>query len=135
MAKRDDYLQGRNEGMAFALKIAKEGGVEALEKEIRMRNIWGLHVNVPMKDLQDIKDKITLRVVDIVACVALLTLRDEFGFGGHRGRRFLERFEKKVECVVGDPEDGQSVTLEDYLQAVKDEMGISLTVSEGIGRR
>ncbi|MCI8274921.1 MAG: hypothetical protein HFI66_04805 [Lachnospiraceae bacterium] len=135
MAKRDDYLQGRSEGMAFALKIAKEGGVEALEKEIRMRNIWGLHVNVPMKDLQDIKDKITLRVVDIVACVALLTLRDEFGFGGRRGRQFLARFEKKVECVVGDPEDGQSVTLEDYLQAVKDEMGISLTVSEGIGRR
>ena len=94
MAKRDDYLQGRSEGMAFALKIAKEGGVEALEKEIRMRNIWGLHVNVPMKDLQDIKDKITLRVVDIVACVALLTLRDEFGFGGRRGRRLVARFER-----------------------------------------
>lgn len=135
MAKRDDYLRGRNEGMAFALKIAKEGGVEALEKEIRMRNIWGLHVNVPMKDLKDIKDKITLRVVDIVACVALLTLRDEFGFAGQRGRRFLKRFEQKVECIVGDPEDGRSVSLEDYLKVVRDEMGISLTVSEGIGRR
>ncbi len=135
MARRDDYLRGRNEGMAFALKIAKEGGVEALEKEIRMRNIWGLHVNVPMKDLKDIKDKVTLRVKDIVVGVALLTLRDEFGFGGKRGQRFLKRFEQKVECVIGDPEDGRSVTLEDYLRAVKDEMGISLAVSEGIGRR
>lgn len=57
MAKRDDLMQGRAEGMAFALRIAREGGIEALEKEIRMRNIWGLQVNVPMKDIQEIKTR------------------------------------------------------------------------------
>lgn len=135
MAKRDDYLQGRNEGMAFALKIAKEGGIEALEKEIRMRNIWGLHTNVTMKDIQDIKNKITLQVIDIITCVALLTVHDEFGFGQKRGLRFLKRFDQKVDCVVGDPDDGQTVSLEDYVKVIDEEMGIKLTISEGIGRK
>lgn len=134
MAKRDDLLQGRAEGMAFALRIAREGGVEALEREIRMRNIWGLQVNVPMKDIQEIKTKITLRVIDIIRVVALLTLRDEFGFGRDRGIQFLKRFDLKVDCISSE-DDGQSVTLEDYINLVKDEMGISLKVSEGLGRK
>ena len=134
MAKRDDLLQGRAEGMAFALRIAREGGVEALEREIRMRNIWGLQVNVPMKDIQEIKTKITLRVIDIIRVVALLTLRDEFGFGRDRGIRFLKRFDLKVDCISSE-DDGQSVTLEDYINLVKDEMGISLKISEGLGRK
>ena len=134
MAKRDDLLQGRAEGMAFALRIAREGGVEALEREIRMRNIWGLQVNVPMKDIQEIKTKITLRVIDIIRVVALLTLHDEFGFGRDRGIRFLNRFDLKVDCVSSE-DDGQSVTLEDYINLVKDEMGISLKISEGLGKK
>ena len=134
MAKRDDLLQGRAEGMAFALRIAREGGIEALEQEIRMRNIWGLQVNVPMKDIQEIKTKITLRVIDIIRVVALLTLHDEFGFGRDRGLRFLNRFDLKVDCVSSE-DDGQSVTLEDYINLVNDEMGISLKVSEGLGRK
>lgn len=134
MAKRDDLLQGRAEGMAFALRIAREGGVEALEREILMRNIWGLQVNVPMKDIQEIKTKITLRVIDIIRVVALLTLHDEFGFGRDRGLRFLNRFDLKVDCVSSE-DDGQSVTLEDYINLVNDEMGISLKISEGLGRK
>lgn len=134
MAKRDDLLQGRAEGMAFALRIAREGGVEALEREILMRNIWGLQVNVPMKDIQEIKTKITLRVIDIIRVVALLTLHDEFGFGRDRGIRFLNRFDLKVDCVSSE-DDGQSVTLEDYINLVNDEMGISLKISEGLGRK
>lgn len=135
MAKRDDLMQGRAEGMAFALRIAREGGIEALEKEIRMRNIWGLQVNVPMKkDIQEIKTKVTLRVIDIVRVIALLTLRDEFGFGHKRGVQFLKRFDKKVDCVSTE-DDGQSVTLEDYIKVVENEMGIKLQISEGLGRR
>lgn len=136
MAKRDDYMLGRSEGMAFALKIAKEGGVEALEKEIRMRNIWGLHqISVSKKDLEEIKDKVTARTVSIVECVALLTLRDEFGFGRQRGLRFMERFEGKIQCVIGDPADGQTVSLDDYVRAVQEEMGIKIEIDPGLGRR
>lgn len=35
----------RREGMAYALRIAKEKGIEALEKELEFRNI----TNIPIK--------------------------------------------------------------------------------------
>lgn len=37
MGKQEDIIQGRNEGMAFALRIAREKGVDELEKEIARR--------------------------------------------------------------------------------------------------
>ena len=111
MAKRDDYMKGRQEGMSYALKIAREGGLEALEKEIKYRNIenyWYMGLN--KKETQEVKEKIALRTKGIVTCVSLLTLRDEFGFGKERGLRFLKRFDTKVDCLIGDPDDGQTVT-------------------------
>lgn len=38
-------------------------------------------------------------------------------------------------CFLLSEDDGQSVTLEDYINLVKDEMGISLKISEGLGRK
>lgn len=37
MAKLDQYMQGRTEGMELALRIAKDKGIEELEKEVRFR--------------------------------------------------------------------------------------------------
>lgn len=130
MAKLDAYTQGRAEGMAFALKIAREGGIDALEKEIKFRNIWNLHMNVSSKDIMEIKKRVALRIIDISRCIALLTLRDEFGFAHDRGLRFLKRFDLKVACVGTDPDDEQRVTLDDYIKAVDEEMNIQLKISE-----
>lgn len=129
-------MRGRQEGMSYALKIAKEGGLEDLEKEIKYRNIenyWYMGLN--KKETQEVKEKIALRTKGIITCVSLLTLRDEFGFGTERGLRFLKRFDTKVDCLIGDPDDGQTVTLEDYAEAVRQEMGIKVEISEGIGRK
>ena len=52
-------MRGRQEGMSYALKIAKEGGLEALEKEIKYRNIenyWYMGLN--KKETQEVKEKI-----------------------------------------------------------------------------
>ena len=130
MGKIDAMMAGRNDGMAYALKIVKEGGVEALEEEIRLRGLQKLSLNVPARELEAAKKQITKRTVDIVCAAACLTLHDEFGFGQQRCMRFLKRFESKTTDMV-DTKSG--VTLEDYLQAVKDEIGIDLCVSRGLG--
>ena len=129
-------MRGRQEGMTYALKIAKEGGLEALEKEIKYRNIENYsYMGLNKKETQEVKEKIALRTKGIITCVSLLTLRDEFGFGKERGLRFLKRFDTKVDCLIGDPDDGQTVTLEDYAEVVRQEMGIKVEISEGIGRK
>ena len=37
MAKRNDYITGREDGLLMALEIVKNEGVEALEKEIEFK--------------------------------------------------------------------------------------------------
>ena len=130
MGKIDAMMAGRNEGLAYALEIVKKGGQEALEEEIRLRRLQGVSLNVSAKELEAAKRQITRRTVDVVCAAACLTLHDAFGFGQQRGLKFLRRFESKIDAAV-DPTSG--VTLEDYLAAVKDEMGIDLQVSRGLG--
>ena len=130
MGKIDAMMAGRNEGLAYALEIVKKGGQEALEEEIRLRRLQGVSLNVSAKELEAAKRQITRRTVDVVCAAACLTLHDAFGFGQQRALKFLHRFESKIDAAV-DPTSG--VTLEDYLKAVKDEMGIDLQVSRGLG--
>ena len=51
------WQAGRNDGLAVALKIVQEGGVELLEKEIKERGIRGLNTNMTMKELDDAGQK------------------------------------------------------------------------------
>ena len=53
MAKINDLMDGRNQGLIMAHKIVKEDGLEALEKEIRYRNIMGISINVSKKELNE----------------------------------------------------------------------------------
>ena len=49
--------KARREGMAYALKIAKEKGVDGLEEEIRFRNVSLAPIVIPRKELTEFTDK------------------------------------------------------------------------------
>ena len=51
MAKRNDYITGREDGLLMALEIVKNEGVEALEKEIKFRNVTGIRTALAKKDI------------------------------------------------------------------------------------
>lgn len=50
MSKLDQYMQGRTEGMEFALRLAKDKGIEELEKEVRFRNRTGVSLNLTRQE-------------------------------------------------------------------------------------
>ena len=81
-------------GMDRALRIAKNEGIEALEKEVRFRNNSGIHTRLTTKEidvgLQDIKE-LTIKTV---TTMAVAVLYGEFGFDEKKLQRFLETFEK-----------------------------------------
>lgn len=58
MAKLDQYMQGRTEGMELALRIAKDKGIEELEKEVRFRQKTGISLNVTRQELNKASNKI-----------------------------------------------------------------------------
>ena len=133
--KRDAYFDGRNEGMDFALRIVESDGIDGLRKEIQYRRIEGLSINMRKKDVEEMKLRITCRVVDLIGVITCLTLHDEFGFGRSRCERFLERLNLKVRCLIEPDTAGEAPTLEDYLRLAKDEIGLELEISEGLGMR
>lgn len=117
--KKNAYDAGREDGLYLALKIVREGGLEALEKEIRFRNITGIKTSLAMKEIEGATQEIKNNVIDTITCLAVHTLHDEFGFGPSMADRFVSRFNEKVECIL----DGL-FTWEDLIHQNAVELGI-----------
>lgn len=75
MAKRNDYITGREDGLLMALEIVKNEGVEALEKEIEFRNITGIRTALAKKDINRATIKIKEQTVDTVTILSVATLQ------------------------------------------------------------
>ena len=70
MARMNKEEQARREGMAYAFKIAKERGIDGLEKELRLRNITKLPVAIKEKDVEEWCDGMKNQTVDSVGTVS-----------------------------------------------------------------
>lgn len=116
-----DYQKGRNDGLALALKIVREGGADALEEEIRVRGVTGISVNLSQKELIQALDPIKDLTIRTMLAMSVATIRDEFKFGKDRLQRFVNRFMQKTECLA----DGW-VTWKDICQNIQEETGIEI---------
>lgn len=121
--KINDYMNGRNEGMVYALKIAKESGVDVLEKECAFRNYTSIPSQVSTKACDIAINKIKLNTIDTIQILCIATLIDEFGFGAKRIKRFMDRFNLKTECLTED-----YVSWEDIIQDIKESKNIELCI-------
>ena len=68
MAKMNEYMAGREDGLQLALSIVKERGIEGLEEEIRFRNLKiGIYVakNVTRKIIVFIDAMQNLKVAEM----------------------------------------------------------------------
>lgn len=123
MGKMNDYQNGRMDGLLLAQKIVKDGGPEALEKEIRFRGATGIHTALAVKDLDKSTYQIKEHTLDTMLIMTVAVLHDEFDFGAKRCKRFLDRASKISESLLAD-----MATWSDYQQMIKDELGIELTL-------
>lgn len=121
-----DYQKGRNDGLAFALKIVREGGQDALEEEIRQRGVTGIHVNLTQEELIQALNPIKGTLVRTILAMSVAALRDEYGFGRERLQRFINRFMQKTDCLTDD-----YVTWKDICENIEEETGIVFS-SEGM---
>lgn len=94
MNKKTEYACGRDDGLLKALEIVRDGGVEALEKEIRFRGITGIHTSLSTKELDKATEKIKEITFETVQISCISILHDEFGFGKKRCQQFMKAFDK-----------------------------------------
>ena len=121
MNKMREYERGREAGLDLALRIVRQGGLEALEKECRFRNITGIHTSLAVKDLDKASEKIKEVIADCYVILSLAVLHDVFQFGEVRCQRFRNGLDKAADYI----NDGLAEWV-DYVNSIKEEMGIEL---------
>lgn len=105
--------------MAYALKVAKEKGIDGLEEELKRRNATETPIRIPNAQLQEYSENVKRNVTNHVLLLTLVTLRDEFEFGEKRLDRFQKRFNDKAECISGD-----WTTWSEQVRTLAEEVGI-----------
>lgn len=123
MNKMREYERGREDGLLLAHKIVKEGGIEALDKEIRFRGCTGIRTSLACKDLDKASEKIKEMTMDTFTIMGIAALHDEFGFGQKRCQKWMDKFAEGANYL----EEGLA-TWQDYIQSIKEELNLTLEI-------
>lgn len=117
----DKTYQWRMEGMYHAYREIKENGLDSFAEELKMRQAFGAKVLITEKEMKEFEKNIIDRVQDVVLVFALAVLRDEYGFGKDRMKRFIDRFNVKCGCIAES-----YLTWDEQIQIIKDETGLDV---------
>lgn len=99
MGKQNDFMDGRAEGMSYALRIAEKDGIEGLREECRKRNITGLNLNVSHKELELATEQMRNMMFDTFMAFTIGILHDVWGFGPDRTQQFMDKFMEGAELM------------------------------------
>ena len=123
MNKMREYERGRQDGLLLAQKIVKEGGIAALDKEIKFRGCTGIHTAFASKDLDKAAEKIKEMTMDTFTVMGIAALHDAFGFGEVRCQRWMDKFLEGANYLA----DGMA-TWNDYCNSIKENIGFDLEI-------
>lgn len=125
MGKMNKEEQARREGMSYALRVAKEKGIDGLEEELKFRNISEFPIALPRKAIDECIGNVKAMTVDTIRILVVSTLHDEFYFGAKRCQRFMDRFDYKAECLMED-----YCTWQDIINQIQEELGLQLSIRQ-----
>lgn len=94
MAKAQKEFESRMQGMLYAHKIVKEQGLDALTKEIKMRNMLKVDLWAKKGEVEELYDNLSENVYMNMLCTFMYTLHESFGFGEKRLSKLREQFLK-----------------------------------------
>ena len=125
MRKLSKEELARFSGAEWMVRYIKEKGIEAAEKELEMRGVRGIPLAVKEGDLVRFSTREKKNTIATMILMACMTLRDEFGFGFDRMNRFIDRFNKKTECLVG-----KYVSWKDIQETIREETGLLIPLPD-----
>lgn len=112
-----DYRRGRSDGLALAYRVYKEGGIEALEKEIKFREKTKINTGIMLKEIEDSSEQMRGFINETQILLWLSVLHDEFDFGEKRLNQAMDRFEK-IHDQISEGYAGWC----DYLELLQEKM-------------
>lgn len=128
MAK-DKIMIAREEGMMYALRVAKEKGVEGLEADIKRRGLTNAPIKYSKKEIDDFWSFMCENCYSNTIACAGYTLHEIFGFGGKRLKRFMQAFNKFVQDTQDLDWLGEHyVKISDYALMMNERYGLDISV-------
>lgn len=97
--KPDDVIRLRNEGMAYALKIAEEYGIEELREQVKMRGYLKATVKFTPEEMIQTIDNIAARIYNNMLTMVYAVMHDKHGWRRKRLLDFKRDFDEKVHGV------------------------------------
>ena len=98
-SKANEIIQLRNEGMVYALKIAKEGGLEELEQQVKLRGLLKVSVKFTQDELYQSIQNISERVYNNTLTIWYAVFHDKLGYKQKRLQQMKQWFDEKVYLV------------------------------------
>lgn len=131
MSRMDVLGEGRQQGMAFALKICKDAQaagqdpVEALEKEMTFRYRTRIIVLATSKELDQASEAIKATTIKTMLSASLIVLWEQFRFGKKRSQRFADAFMTYTRALA----EG-SITWYEITDLLKEKTDIEVDLSD-----
>lgn len=128
MAK-DKEFYARMQGMLYAFNKAKSEGLEALERDIRKRNLLKLPLTMTEKEMDHIFGELSLNLYHNSMTAVAYTLHNDYGFGKKRLQEFKKRFDRNVQYTMDLDYMGEHyVKLEDFAAEMNEKFQLNIDV-------
>ncbi len=116
----------RTEGALYALRLAKEKGIDYLQEDIKRRGALGMSLLIPEKAAEECYNLLALNVMNTMKTVAMWTLYTEYGWKSVRLKRFEERMDAhSAMCMEYDRYGQNYVKLSDMAKELQEACGIA----------
>lgn len=126
---RDKEFEARMQGMIYAYNLVKEGGIEALNNDLKKRNFLKAPFNVSVKEMEAYYHNISENVYHNMITAVCYTLHDVFGFGKKRITDFMMAFNKNVMHTRDFDYMGEHyVKMEDYAIELNEKFKLGIDV-------
>lgn len=122
--------QMRREGMAYALRVAKERGINGLEEELEKRNATEVPIRISTSQLKEFSQLVKHNVIFYMGVLTKGVLADKFDFDADQLKIFDENLNFRADCLTEDYttwKDQIDTLNEDFNLGIKDE-GIDTTI-------
>lgn len=127
MAKRDKLYEARICGYIAAFQKAKNEGLDALERDIKMRNILKIDLNIPEQTMREYFNELSQNLYNNTMTAVAWTLHEKYTFGKKRIQDFKKAFDKTVQDTLDlDYLGGHYVKLEDFAKELNSKYDLGI---------
>ena len=127
---RDKFYEARICGYIAAYQKAKQEGLDALERDIKKRNILKADLNLKEKDMDELFNELSRNLYTNTLTAVAWTLHTVYGFGKKRIVEFKKAFDKTVQYTLDlDYLGGHFVKLEDFAVELNEMYDLGIDVN------